>query len=507
MRTVSKYILRLAAIGGALTASLYAQQLAAGRVARSDVRSDHLCSVALLRCDDARSACVQGKGAYKFGPLTRVGYEGFDRDGDGSASGGLWASPFLSRPESSPSCCGSYSSSDRTRAFPTDAKNVHGFLARVGDISQSASNQQNPPADGQDNKSSATQGSPKHIFLVVPAFHVTYQKTFKPLTQREKFDQWLQGTYDPRGIGLYAFEAATLEYSSKDGFCGYGKEELNFLAVLVKANPSPRSSPAKSVTKHVGLARALSKLGFCSRSNAFELIREGKVRLNGSITRNPEAPVRLGKDRIEIEGKPLAAAQKLYFMLNKPRGIITSASDEQGRITIYSILPQQFAPPAEADARASEYSWIAPVGRLDQASEGLLLLTNDSEWGARITDPESHLDKTYHVQINSIADDRVMEALQHGVEISKGGTLKAKRVGLLRSGEKNSWLEIVLDEGKNRQIRRMLDALGVEVLRLIRVSIGSLQLGDLPKGAHRALRPEEKLALDRALSEKRGAMP
>jgi len=229
MRTVSKYILRLAAIGGALTASLYAQQLAAGRVARSDVRSDHLCSVALLRCDDARSACVQGKGAYKFGPLTRVGYEGFDRDGDGSASGGLWASPFLSRPESSPSCCGSYSSSDRTRAFPTDAKNVHGFLARVGDISQSASNQQNPPADGQDNKSSATQGSPKHIFLVVPAFHVTYQKTFKPLTQREKFDQWLQGTYDPRGIGLYAFEAATLAYSSKDGFCGYGKDEGDYL--------------------------------------------------------------------------------------------------------------------------------------------------------------------------------------------------------------------------------------------------------------------------------------
>jgi 23S rRNA pseudouridine2605 synthase len=260
------------------------------------------------------------------------------------------------------------------------------------------------------------------------------------------------------------------------------------------------------VTKHVGLARALSKLGFCSRSNAFELIREGKVRLNGSITRNPEAPVRLGKDRVEIEGQPLAAAQKLYFMLNKPRGIITSASDEQGRKTIYSILPRQFAAPAEAEAHAGEYPWIAPVGRLDQASEGLLLLTNDSEWAARITDPESHLDKTYHVQINSIADDRLIEALQHGVEIPKGDRLRAKRARLLRSGEKNCWLEIVLDEGKNRQIRSMLDALGVEVLRLIRVSIGCLQLGELPKGAHRALRPEEKLALDRALKEKRGAM-
>jgi len=136
---------------------------------------------------------------------------------------------------------------------------------------------------------------------------------------------------------------------------------------------------------------------------------------------------------------------------------------------------------------------------LDKASEGLLLLTNDSEWAARITDPTSHLDKRYHVQIDVVADSRILEALQRGIEIPNGEILNAKRVSLLRSGEKHSWLEIVLDEGKNRQIRRILDALGIEVLRLVRVSIGPLQLGELRKGAHRPLRREEKLALDRAL--------
>jgi 23S rRNA pseudouridine2605 synthase len=243
--------------------------------------------------------------------------------------------------------------------------------------------------------------------------------------------------------------------------------------------------------KHVGLARALSKLGYCSRSQACSLIRDGQVRLNGIIRRNPESPVRLGTDRIQIEDKPLAAAEKIYLLLNKPRGVVTTAADEKGRGTIYSLLP-------------SDFQWIAPVGRLDKASEGLLLLTNDSEWGARITDPASHLDKTYHVQISVVASLPLLNALERGVELPKGEILKAKRAILLRAGEKYSWLEIVLAEGKNRQIRRMLDALGVGILRLIRVSIGPLQLGTLPKGAHRLLRPEEKSALDLALKQRSG---
>jgi len=238
--------------------------------------------------------------------------------------------------------------------------------------------------------------------------------------------------------------------------------------------------------KKVGLARALSKLGFCSRSQAAALIRQSKVLLNGRLQRDPETPVRVDLDRIEVEGLRVQPAQEVYLIMNKPRAIVTTAADEKGRDTVYSLLP-------------AGMDWIAPVGRLDKASEGLLLLTNDSEWAARITDPESHLDKTYHVQVACVADARLIDALLRGVEMPQGDTLKAKTATVLRTGEKNSWLQVVLDEGKNRQIRRMLDALGVQVLRLIRVAIGPLPLGHLPKGAHRELTPAEKAILDRAL--------
>ena len=238
--------------------------------------------------------------------------------------------------------------------------------------------------------------------------------------------------------------------------------------------------------KKVALARALSKLGFCSRTQAFALIREGKVTLNGARHSNPSTPVRLGIDRIQVVGLDIASARKLYVLLNKPRGIVTTASDEKGRDTVYSLLPK-------------DLQWVAPVGRLDKASEGLLLLTNDSEWAARITDPATHLDKTYHVQINVVAGPQLIDSLLRGIETAKGETLRAKRARLLRTGEKNSWVELVLDEGKNRQIRRMFDGLGIEVLRLIRVAIGALQLGDLPKAAHRSLPAEEKAQLDRAI--------
>jgi len=258
---------------------------------------------------------------------------------------------------------------------------------------------------------------------------------------------------------------------------------------LKKAVAGRSAERASSKVKKVGLARALSKLGFCSRTQAMTLIREGKVRLNGATPRNPETPVRLGVDRIEIAGAALRAAERVYVMMNKPRGIVTSAADEKGRDTVYSLLPK-------------EQKWLAPVGRLDKASEGLLLLTNDSEWAGRITEPTTHLEKSYHVQIAAKADERLIEGLERGVETQKGETLRARRVILLRAGEKNSWLEMILEEGKNRQIRRMLEAYGVEVLRLVRVAIGPLRLGDLPKGAYRALRPEEKAALDRAMGIK-----
>jgi 23S rRNA pseudouridine2605 synthase len=236
-----------------------------------------------------------------------------------------------------------------------------------------------------------------------------------------------------------------------------------------------------SQTAHVGLARALSKLGFCSRSHAVELIHSGRVRLNAAIRRDPETLVDLAKDRIEVDGQAMRAAERLYLMLNKPRGIVTTASDEKGRQTVCDLLPSSLR---------HKNIWLAPVGRLDKASEGLLLLTNDSEWAARITDPNSHLDKTYHVQIGIVASDALLGALVKGVS-SGGEQLRAKRAALLRQGERNSWLEIVLDVGKNRHIRRMFEAQQIEVLRLIRVAIGPLPLGDLAKGATRALTATE----------------
>jgi 23S rRNA pseudouridine2605 synthase len=241
-------------------------------------------------------------------------------------------------------------------------------------------------------------------------------------------------------------------------------------------------------SRRIGLARALSKLGYCSRANAFDLIRAGRVCLNGGICRNPQAPVRSELDRIEVDRQEIAAQTKVYLMFNKPRGLVTTASDEKGRETVYAYLDEALP-------------WVAPVGRLDKASEGLLLLTNDSEWAASVLAPETHLDKTYHVQIDAVADSATLESITKGVSTGDGSFLRVKSAQVLRVGEKNSWLEIVLHEGKNRHIRRMLAALGIDVLRLLRVSIGPLLLGDLSKGASRPLTAGEKQALDRAMRQ------
>jgi 23S rRNA pseudouridine2605 synthase len=251
-----------------------------------------------------------------------------------------------------------------------------------------------------------------------------------------------------------------------------------------KHHKQPRQ---ETTPRKIGLARVLSKLGYCSRSQAAELIRGSRVRLNGALRRDPETPVHIGKDRIEVDGQPVATSSKIYLVLNKPRGIVTTASDEKGRDTVYSLLP-------------ADLPWVAPVGRLDKASEGLLLLTNDSEWAAKITAPETHLDKTYHVQIGALADDVLLQSLEKGLQTKEGDSLRVKRAAILRQGERNSWLEIVLDEGKNRQIRRIFEQLDVKVLRLVRVAIGPLALGDLSKGASHPLTPAEKLSLDAAMN-------
>jgi 23S rRNA pseudouridine2605 synthase len=246
-------------------------------------------------------------------------------------------------------------------------------------------------------------------------------------------------------------------------------------------------------TRKIGLARALSKLGYCSRSRATELIRTGRVTLSGKIRRDPETPVPGEQNQITVDGIAVDPRETIYLMMNKPRDLVTTAADEKGRETVYALLG------AGKSRAENSQPWVAPVGRLDKASEGLLLLTNDSEWGARIAAPETHLEKTYHVQVGAVVDEEFLQLLVRGVKSKDGEVLRAKQARRLRAGQKNCWVELALDEGKNRQIRRMMETMGVEVLRLVRVAIGPLQLGELAKGKYRALTRDEKRMLDRAV--------
>lgn len=242
--------------------------------------------------------------------------------------------------------------------------------------------------------------------------------------------------------------------------------------------PASRSE----TSRRLGVARVLSKAGLCSRSEAAQWVAAGRVAVNGRTVSDAEHPVDTGRDRVSVDGRPLVATERLYLMLNKPRGLVTTARDEQGRDTVYRCFDGAGLP------------WIAPVGRLDRASEGLLLFSNDPEWAARIADPDTGPDKTYHVQIDTIPDAQLLDRLHAGVD-DAGERLVAKSAHTLRAGEKNAWLQIVLDEGRNRQIRRLLAAFDVAVLRLVRVGIGGMALGELPKGQWRRLTEDEVRSL------------
>jgi 23S rRNA pseudouridine2605 synthase len=257
--------------------------------------------------------------------------------------------------------------------------------------------------------------------------------------------------------------------------------------MTIKRNASPRwrhrdnrgkSAAMDGEAPFHGLARVLSKLGLCSRTQAQEMIRAGRVRVDGRVVLDPEARTPMRGAGITVDGSAVGAAEKAYVMLNKPRGYVTTASDERGRDTVYTLL------------QGAQARWLAPVGRLDKASEGLLLFSNDSAWAARLTDPATHLDKTYHVQIDMLPGGDLLQRLQAGVD-DRGQHLGAKAARELRRGDKNAWLEIVLDEGRNRQIRRLLAAFDINVLRLVRVAIGPLALGELAKGQWRTLSAQE----------------
>lgn len=236
-----------------------------------------------------------------------------------------------------------------------------------------------------------------------------------------------------------------------------------------------RAKPGQDMAgKRVTLPRALSKLGFCSRTQAERLIAEGRVTVDGRKTTDTSMWVDLSFARIEVDGSTVAAEAKIYLMLNKPRGLVTTRHDPEGRPTVYDCL------------RDFDIPHLSPVGRLDKASEGLLLFTNDTTFAQTLLDPITHVTKTYHVQVNRLMDAEMLAEMTYGVR-HDGEMLKATSARLLRSGDRNCWIEVELDEGRNRQIRRMLEAMETECLRLVRVAIGGLELGELPKGAVRAL--------------------
>ena len=243
--------------------------------------------------------------------------------------------------------------------------------------------------------------------------------------------------------------------------------------------------PARPPTGTVSIPRALSKLGICSRAEGVRMVEDGRVRINGTLARSPTQRITPETDRIELDGALIVQAERVYLALNKPRGLVTTRDDPQGRATIYECL------------EGAPLPFVAPVGRLDKASEGLLLLTNDSRWSSRLLDPASHVDKVYHVQVRGVLDDAGLARITAGiVESDTGEHLAVKRITLLRTGSRSTaWYEIVLDEGKNRHIRRIFAALDVEVLRLVRISIGPLALGTLAKGAWRMLSGDEVRAL------------
>jgi len=248
--------------------------------------------------------------------------------------------------------------------------------------------------------------------------------------------------------------------------------------------------PPSPKPKTVSLDRALSKMGVASRSEARRLVWAGRVSVNGRVVRDTEARIRLGQDAIRVDGEQAQPAARHYIALNKPAGLVTTKSDERGRATVYECL------------RGLDVPWLGPVGRLDRASEGLLFFTNDTAWANRVLDPASHLPKTYDVQVNGHLTEEELDQLRRGVVLKDGALARVAEVRVLREGKVNCWLEIVLHGGLNRQIRRMLAVLGYEVLRLIRIAIGPVVLGDLPKGAARPLTKPELLAIERFLHGK-----
>jgi 23S rRNA pseudouridine2605 synthase len=280
------------------------------------------------------------------------------------------------------------------------------------------------------------------------------------------------------------------------------------------------------------LDRLLSRFGVASRSVARKAITDGRVSLNGRVVRDPECWVTPGADRVQLDGQRLRPERKVYLLFYKPKGVIVSHGDPSGRKTIYDYLGEQAhpggqervggqssrsekarqgeksrhggksrpdsqaGPGAKAGPRAKE-GWLAPVGRLDKDTSGLLILTNDTEFAHFVTSPESGVQKTYRVKLSGLMDDDTIARLASGVQMKRGDEARPVSVRRLEDRGKYTWIEVVLTEGKNREVRRMVEAVGFKVLKLVRMAIGPLTLEGLQVGRWRGLTPEEITTLRR----------
>jgi 23S rRNA pseudouridine2605 synthase len=233
------------------------------------------------------------------------------------------------------------------------------------------------------------------------------------------------------------------------------------------------------------LDRVLSRFGLASRTAAREAIAAGRMKVNGRIVRDPDIWVNPARDTFHLDGQRLKPARKRYLLFYKPKGVITSHGDPAGRETIYKYLGE-------------ENKWVAPVGRLDKDTSGLLLLTNDTEFAEFITSPASEVPKTYLVKTNALLSDEVIARLRAGVEMKRGDVARPLRVRRREDRGKYTWLEVVLTEGKNREVRRMIEAVGFKVLKLVRTHIGPLTLEGLEVGKWRELTPSEVSRLRRS---------
>ena len=226
------------------------------------------------------------------------------------------------------------------------------------------------------------------------------------------------------------------------------------------------------------LDRVLSKAGIASRTTTREWIEQGRVKVNGRVIRNPDHWVESRKDIVHLDGLKVREEKRIYVSLNKPRGVVTSFGDNKGRPTVYDLLKRLDR-------------WVFPVGRLDMDTSGLLILTNDTDYGEALLQPLSKVPKTYYVKVAGAVTTEEYLNLAHGLDIGRGETSGRAIVRETRATEKYTWFELTISEGKNRQVRRMCDAIGHAVLKLVRVRIGSLLLGDLPIGQFKVLTYKE----------------